>query len=387
MNTFSFSVDSNLNPILLLIMLAFMVSGVHQALLAAYTHYVLRIRRSLNGIFSLLFLGFGLLIITILLYSLGFYREYPRLTLLFLPTLGIIGPVNYAGFIVLLTQSSRVKSWRPLLKHLILPVLLVAGYTYISLLPSEVLVSAIETYKANDRFTGLDLFYIIPFFIHAVYISGAVRDTWKIFTFQNILEEWTVRLLFYFCVAMLANCLAFALFLWFKKTDLLLLTGSILAFRLSLVYILGKRYPMYFLNVQNTLNILSPKYSRSVLSGMDLQVLESNLVQTMERDCLYREEDLTLPTLADDLGVAAHQLSEFLNRVLGKSFSDFVNEYRVQEACEQIQANPQKSLLSVGYDVGFNSKASFNRAFSKHIGMAPSKYRAKISYGEEILLQ
>nr|WP_232380829.1 helix-turn-helix domain-containing protein [Leptospira ainlahdjerensis] len=97
----------------------------------------------------------------------------------------------------------------------------------------------------------------------------------------------------------------------------------------------------------------------------------------MKRDRLYREEDLGLGDLADELALSTHQVSEFLNQELGKNFSVFVNDFRVSEACDLLKEERDKSILDIAYSVGFRTKSSFNRAFQKHTGLTPSEYRFK----------
>ena len=61
------------------------------------------------------------------------------------------------------------------------------------------------------------------------------------------------------------------------------------------------------------------------------------------------------------------------------NFNDFINKYRVIEVKEKLanSANSHLTIMSLAYDAGFNSKATFNRAFKKHTGENPSKYQIK----------
>ena len=73
----------------------------------------------------------------------------------------------------------------------------------------------------------------------------------------------------------------------------------------------------------------------------------------------------------------ARDLSQALNGVLGVSFSDFVNGYRVDEAKRLLRdpARQDDTILAVLYDAGFNSKSAFNRVFKLRTGETPSSYR------------
>ncbi len=89
------------------------------------------------------------------------------------------------------------------------------------------------------------------------------------------------------------------------------------------------------------------------------------------------KEDITLKKLAEKLDSNTSYLSGIFNTVYKKSFSDFVNEYRIKEATELFN-NPDFDKLStdaVGIEAGFNTGKTFVRAFKKHIGVTHSYYR------------
>ena len=95
----------------------------------------------------------------------------------------------------------------------------------------------------------------------------------------------------------------------------------------------------------------------------------------VEEQALYRNSDLTLATLAQQVGVSVHQLSETLNQYGGKNFNRFINEYRVAEVCQQLDRKSERKLIDIALDAGFSSKSSFNAIFKKHTGQTPSAYR------------
>lgn len=100
----------------------------------------------------------------------------------------------------------------------------------------------------------------------------------------------------------------------------------------------------------------------------------------MERDRLFLDPQLTIDALADATGEKAYHISRALNRQLGKSFSDYVNEFRVTEVKRLLQSNTYQAytLLAIAHEAGFNSKASFNRAVKKSTGLSPSQWRRQL---------
>ncbi len=90
----------------------------------------------------------------------------------------------------------------------------------------------------------------------------------------------------------------------------------------------------------------------------------------------YTEPELTLTDLARELETNASFLSKVINQTFQMNFNDFVNYYRIEEVKEKLQ-NPAFShltIMSIAYEAGFNSKATFNRAFKKLTGKNPKDF-------------
>lgn len=121
----------------------------------------------------------------------------------------------------------------------------------------------------------------------------------------------------------------------------------------------------------------SPLRAEAAPPGMVVQALKERLRHLMQTARPYRDPNLRISDLAAALDVPVHVLSGIINRELGCNFSDFLNGYRVQEAARLLldPAKRQYTILSIALEVGFASKASFNRAFKRHMGVTPSGYQ------------
>ena len=99
----------------------------------------------------------------------------------------------------------------------------------------------------------------------------------------------------------------------------------------------------------------------------------------MEKDKLFKDQELSLNSIAKQLNIKPYLISKSLNEVYNKRFNDFVNEYRVKEVQSLLQNsdNSKYTLLSIAMDAGFNSKSSFNRAVKKQLGILPSELKIK----------
>ena len=92
----------------------------------------------------------------------------------------------------------------------------------------------------------------------------------------------------------------------------------------------------------------------------------------------YRTPGLTIAGLADHLGVPEHRLRALINQRLGhRNFAAYLNRHRIGEACAKLADRDHVNLpvLTIAMDLGYNSLATFNRAFRSETGMAPTDYR------------
>jgi YesN/AraC family two-component response regulator len=129
-------------------------------------------------------------------------------------------------------------------------------------------------------------------------------------------------------------------------------------------------------------SIKEEKKDQPVLKGLtEVKVAEiiSRIVLLMEKEKLYQEPELTLQALSDKLAIPSYQASQIINDGLKRNFYDLVNNYRVEEAKRLLldPKNTNYTVLSVGFEAGFNSKTTFNTVFKKFTGVTPTEYREK----------
>jgi AraC-like DNA-binding protein len=117
---------------------------------------------------------------------------------------------------------------------------------------------------------------------------------------------------------------------------------------------------------------------RSALTEEQQATISGQLTSLMEKKKVYTDPELTLEKLAALIKIPRHHLSETLNQSLGKSFYQFINDFRITEVlflldkCKQQGITP--GILSLAFEAGFNSKSSFNQYFKKTTGLTPSEY-------------
>jgi AraC-like DNA-binding protein len=120
------------------------------------------------------------------------------------------------------------------------------------------------------------------------------------------------------------------------------------------------------------LRTVSPGPDRAAQADLD------RLDRLMKADQVWREEGLTIASLAVKLNIPEAHLRRLINDRLGyRNFPSFVNSHRIGEAKSRL-ANPDESrtpVSSIAYDVGFASLGPFNRAFREETGKSPSEWR------------
>ncbi|MBV8324836.1 helix-turn-helix transcriptional regulator [Chryseobacterium sp.] len=119
----------------------------------------------------------------------------------------------------------------------------------------------------------------------------------------------------------------------------------------------------------------SNKYPNRKISETQADNFVSRLEKLMNAEELYKDPNLKLNDLASRINISAHQLSQLLNDNLGKSFSTYINEYRIKEACEKIENGSYLKIEEIGYEVGFNSKSTFFSTFKKIKNTTPLLYK------------
>lgn len=100
------------------------------------------------------------------------------------------------------------------------------------------------------------------------------------------------------------------------------------------------------------------------------------ITHAMEMDKLYLNPELSLAILASQTGIAPKMISLTLNQQAGTNFNDFVNSFRVEAFCAEIQKeeNSKLTLAGVASRCGFNSPATFQRTFKKLKGETPKVF-------------
>lgn len=94
----------------------------------------------------------------------------------------------------------------------------------------------------------------------------------------------------------------------------------------------------------------------------------------------FLEPTLTLQDLALQMHIPSRKLSILINQHIGQHFFEFINKYRIEKAIEILEksSNNEFTIQQILFEVGFNSKSSFNTAFKKQTQLTPTKYKNQL---------
>lgn len=117
------------------------------------------------------------------------------------------------------------------------------------------------------------------------------------------------------------------------------------------------------------------KYKNTSISSVIADGISDKLSTVFKAEKLYKNPNLKLNDLAKKLTISPHQLSQFVNDNLQKSFNQYINEFRIEEAKELMQKNHHFTLEAIGNEAGFSSKSTFYSTFKKNVGVTPAQFR------------
>ncbi len=111
----------------------------------------------------------------------------------------------------------------------------------------------------------------------------------------------------------------------------------------------------------------------------EFEVLKRKIETLIQAERLYQNPELTLTDLSKKLAANVSIVSRTINQGFQMNFNDFINNYRIEAVKTMFQNGEHKksTLLGIAFDCGFNSKATFNRAFKKNTGFSPKEYLEK----------
>ena len=195
---------------------------------------------------------------------------------------------------------------------------------------------------------------------------------------ENIDVAWVVVSSVAFFLSLFVYNLAFDYTTWLSEALYNIFSMALWTF----LFLFSRRHrvirtlkPVENEDEQATEEIEEPKSDDDVVSLN--YILAVRLEQKMSQDKLYLNPKLTTTDVATAIGTNKTYLSNYLNNTLNTSFFDYINTFRINEACRIIEMMPERgreSMSVVAQKSGFNSLSSFHRYFVKLKGISPKSY-------------
>jgi AraC-like DNA-binding protein len=191
---------------------------------------------------------------------------------------------------------------------------------------------------------------------------------------ERINLSWLHFILFGYIVIWSIDLLDFIILMASGSTVTVLniITLTLIFIFANVIVYKGLKQPEIYAGIED-----KPKYESSPLTEADIEQYVKKMTVYMKSEKPYLDPSLNITNLAKKLSIPSRHLSQVINQSLHKNFFDFVNSYRIEEAKRYLadHSNNRKTVLEILYEVGFNSKSSFNNVFKKHTGMTPTEFK------------
>jgi AraC-like DNA-binding protein len=334
-------------------------------------------------------------------YMLGYANWYANKVtieiLFFIPFMQVllIGPVIYFYTKSLLNPSFKIDKKDRL--HFI-PALLYLAYSLVVFVTDKLILDEFYFY-ADGRDKDLANWYQTAGVISMSYyliLSLKHYSTYKKLVFDkvsfadSILFQWIQNFLIAFLSIIILRVLLFVLNPEWGEFGSQFWHYIVFSFVVFYISINGyaNAVKMSFLNDVNSKNVnvfseldIDDKPKQETLNQKELDLWKEKILQLIKVDKIYENPKLTLSDVSKRLETNPKTISNSINSGFEMNFNDFINHYRIEAVKEKLKkgAHKKSTLLGIAFDCGFNSKATFNRAFKKSTAESPKDYLQKLS--------
>lgn len=326
-------------------------------------------------ILALILFLFSLNLIEYVAFWTGYRIIFPHLNLMSIPIIFVYGPLIYLYMQYSLEKGYQFK--REYLIHFI-PAIMTLAYLFpYYILDGEIKIGymtqelSVELGVWRVYFNAVLPWLQITFLGFYSFLSYRGLQKRK----QEISQEGYKRfsIIVYSFLGFTTSYLLYYIMLY--TTGYVLIYDYIISVTMS-VFIYGIGYLGFSQNLTGSVYRNADKYLSSGLNEEQLKEYSEIILQTTEKKQLYLNRELNLDILAKEVALNKHDLSRILNEQIGKSFSEFINEYRISKAKRLLEeGSSHLNMLGIAFESGFNNKASFNTSFKRYTGMTPSQYK------------
>ena len=331
------------------------------------------------------FMGFFILIITFNLIEHfitfgGYISNFPHIMAVFVPFFFMLGPLYffYVKSLIDIDFSFNKRDLAHFIPALICFLTILPYY----LQPGDMKLQqflSFDSAKRDQYDTDYKILYHLIMFIQCtIYIILSIIHIRNKAIFEdgrsNKKALWVLKWLRYFSVIFIAFIVMYILiYTYITYIDFFI-------FETLNLYTLFTSVFIYFVGYWslNKLQVLhQADYPRRDKEKIEPPLLKEKIRKLFEEEEVYLDPDLDLYKLSKMVDINRLYLSKYINSEYNRSFTDFVNFYRISQAKKLIHDPRYEhyNLLGIGMKVGFSSKNTFTRAFQKLTGLTPSQYK------------
>ena len=334
--------------------------------------------RAANTILGCFFVLWALDFLDGILMLSGFFLQYPSAALWTEPLVLLYGPLIYMYTLYATDNTTRLGTIH--LFHLIPFVLFVVlTLFFYHFQPLEFKMSVLNN-VVNLEFNAVSYLVFLLFYVHIftyiIYSKKRIKkvriniesyySNHHINRLQKLLDALMVILL----ISLVSSTLQLGGPRFYFELSLTLVLLLVVIF-IGLLIVRAMDEPTLLLQGE-----LASGSGREQLDSHTSTEIEKKVTQVLAEEKLYLDPELTLDDLASAVGMGPRLVSQVINEKMGKHFFDLINTYRIKEAQRVLEENkdPKKTILEIMYEVGFNSKSSFNTQFKKITGRTPTEF-------------
>ena len=326
----------------------------------------------------------------------GLTMQYPFFIAITYPLLFFMGPLYYIYCHYLLDKSYKTtfKNILHFLPSLIVLLLMMPFYSMsadakVKLMSGIAQGDTIKIPPSQLIFMGAHVAQTVAYIFASYKFINKKEEELKHFSSEVFMVkklEWLNAFSLYFALYFLLYFIVVVLLTFinsyqFQLDYLILLITSISIYAIGYAAIsnpeIFKAIPEFDLQ---SFELNKEKHVNSSKNSTRFPELKDQLLQYMDANKPYLKSDLKISELADSLAIPYYQLSQLINDEFLVNFYDFINKYRVEEAKKLlIEDDRNFKILAIAYEVGFNSKATFNRVFKKFTNLTPSEFKEKFT--------
>lgn len=205
---------------------------------------------------------------------------------------------------------------------------------------------------------------------------------------QRVSNLGTIKLIYLSNFTKLLIVLNLVIVVFYVFFDILFMEYTLLPIIISIIY----SFIIYYafknngiftdVNYKNHLQLIKENTISIDETSHDNQTSSSSLIDAIQQLITQKEiledSNLTIANFSEKLNEPVHKISKIINVNFEKNFYDLINQERINYAKTILKENQNYTIEGVAYQAGFNSRATFYRAFKKYTNQTPSEYIASL---------